>query len=85
MQTAEVARLTTKPDGKAVLEVAGQPVFELNRVGASIWTKLSSGLSVEEINRQIAEEFGAPKERVESDVAKFVEVLRDRLLLYDEN
>jgi len=85
MQTAEVARLTTRSDGRAVLEVAGRAVFELNQVGARIWTKLSSGLSVQEINRQIAAEFGAPKERVESDVAKFVEVLKDRLLIYDEN
>jgi len=57
----------------------------MNRVAVSIWTKLSAGLSIQEITCRIAEEFGVPEERVASDVAKFIEVLKDRLLIYDDN
>jgi len=85
MQVAEVARVADTADGRAVLEVAGQPVFEMNRVAVSIWNKLVVRLSIQEIIGQIAVEFGAPEERVAKDVAKFIEVLKDRLLIYDDN
>ena len=85
LQLAEVARLATTTDGRTILEVAGQPVFGMNLVAASIWTKLAAGLSIHEINSQIAKEFGVPEKRVASDIAKFIEVLKDRLLVYDDN
>ncbi len=85
LQLAEVARLATTTDGRSILEVAGQPVFGMNLVAVSIWTKLAAGFSIQEINSQIAKEFGVPEERVASDVAKFIEVLKDRLLVYDDN
>ncbi len=85
MQLAEVARLATTTDGRTILEVAGQPVFGMNLVAVSIWTKLAAGLSIQEINGQIAKEFGVPEERVANDVAKFIDVLKDRLLVYDDN
>ena len=85
MQLAEVARLSTTADGRTILEVAGQPVFGMNPVAVSIWTKLAAGLSIQEINGQIVKEFGVPEERVARDVAEFIEVLKDRLLVYDDN
>ena len=83
MQVADVARLANTADGRAILEVAGQPVFELNRVAVSIWNMLAARLSTQEIIAQIATEFQAPEERVAKDVAQFIEVLKDRLLIYD--
>ncbi len=85
MQLAELARLSTTTDGRTILEVAGQPVFGMNHVAVSIWTKLVAGLSIQEVNSQVAKEFGVPEERVASDVAKFIEVLKDRLLVYDDD
>jgi len=85
LQLAEVARLSTTTDGRTILEVAGQPVFGMNRVAVSIWMKLAAGLSVQEINGQIAKEFGVPEKRVACDVTKFIEVLKDRLLVYDDS
>ena len=84
LQVAGVARLAATADGRAILEVAGQPVFELNRVAASIWAKLAAGLSIQDINGQIVAEFGAPEERVACDVEKFIEVLKVRLLIYND-
>jgi hypothetical protein len=77
--------LSTATDGKTVLEVAGQPVFGMNHVAVTIWTKLAAGLSIQEVNGQIAKEFGVPEERVACDVAKFIEVLKDRLLVCDDD
>jgi len=57
----------------------------MNPVAVSIWTKLAAGLSIQEINGQIVKEFGVPEERVARDVAEFIEVLKDRLLVYDDN
>jgi len=84
LQIAKVARLAATTEGRTILEIAGQPVFELNRVAASIWTKLAAGLSIKEINSQIVAEFGAPEERVALDVAQFMERLKDQLLIYDD-
>jgi len=85
LQVVGVARLATTADGKTILEVAGQPVFGMNRVAVSIWTKLAAGLSIQDINREIAAEFAAPEERVAQDVAHFLEILKDQLLVYDDN
>ena len=85
MQVAEVAELTGLADGRAILEVAGRPVFELNRVAASIWNKLTARLSIQEIIGQIAVEFDVPEERVAKDIERFIETLKDRLLIYDDD
>ncbi len=85
IQVADVARLTDTADGRTILEVAGQSVFELNRVAVSIWNKLAARLPLQEIIGQIAVEFGAPEERVAKDVTRFIEKLKDRLLIYDDN
>jgi Coenzyme PQQ synthesis protein D (PqqD) len=85
IQVADVARLVDTADGKAILEVAGRAVFELNRVAVSIWNKLAARLSIQEIVSQIALEFKAPEDRVAKDVAQFIELLKDRLLVYDDN
>src|SRR5438128_1592495 len=76
LQVAEVARLSTTTDGGTILEVAGQPVFGMNRVAVSIWTKLAAGLSIQEVTCQIAKEYDVREERVASDIAKFIEVLK---------
>src|SRR5438874_6923288 len=85
MQVSGVAKIATTADGKTVLEVAGRPAFELNRVALSIWTSLEAGQSPEEISSQIASEFKAPGELAARDVTRFIKKLKDNLLVYDEN
>lgn len=85
LRLSGVARLSATADGRTILEVAGQPAFELNRVAVGIWTKLATGLSIQEITGQIAAEFGAPEERAARDVATFIELLKDRFLIYDDS
>ncbi|PYT73660.1 MAG: hypothetical protein DMG39_05865 [Acidobacteria bacterium] len=84
MQVSGVARVAITPDGKAIMEVAGRPAFQLNPVALSIWTKLSAGHSLREISSEIAAEFGAPEEVTAKDVHRFVKQLKEHLLVYDD-
>lgn len=85
MQVSGVARITTSSHGKAIMEVAGRPAFELNPVALSIWAKLVAGHSLQEIGAQVAAEFGAPEEVTKTDVQRFVKQLKDHLLVYDDH
>lgn len=85
MQVSGVARVSATPDGKAVMEVAGRPTFEMNKVATSIWGKLVAGHSPQEISSQIAKEFGVPEELTAKDVARFIDQLKRHLLIYDDN
>jgi Coenzyme PQQ synthesis protein D (PqqD) len=67
-----------------MLEVGGNPLFELNPVAAIIWAKLSDGLSPQEITGQLVVQFGVPEERVTSDVTNFVQLLQRHLLIKDK-
>lgn len=85
MQVSGVARVSATPDGKAVMEVAGRPAFEMNNVAISIWTKLVAGHSPQEISSQIAKEFGVSEELTAKDVGRFIKQLKRHLLVYDDN
>ncbi len=84
MKVSGAALLVSQPGGKATLQVAGRPMFELNPVAALIWENLAVGLPIQEIIRQLASRFNIPEERAASDVAKFIELLAQHLLLVDD-
>ncbi len=83
MQTSIIARSISTPDGKAMLEVAGRPLFQLNSVAADIWTKLSQGLSTQQIISQITIKYSISEERVAGDVNNFIGVLKQNDLVKD--
>ena len=84
MKVSGVAILVSQPGGKATLEVAGRPMFELNPVAALIWENLVVGTAANEIIGQLAGRFNIPEERAASDVTNFVELLTQHLLLVDD-
>ena len=84
MKVSGVARLVSIPDGKARLEVAGRPMFELNSVAAVIWQNLEAGLSNQEIISQLVKQFNVSEQRAAYDVTKFVRLLTDHLLVFDD-
>lgn len=84
MNVSGVAFLVSQPDGKATLEVAGRPVFELNPVAALIWENLAVGLPTPEIIAQLARRYNIPEERAASDVTNFIKLLTQYLLLIDD-
>jgi len=84
MKASMVVRAVPASNGKTRLEVAGIPSFELNPMATTIWAKLAEGLSTQEIIDHLVGQFGAPKERISSDVANFIEVLKENLLISDD-
>jgi hypothetical protein len=84
MKVSGAALLVSQPDGKATLEVAGRPMFELNPAAALICKNLAVGLPIQEIIGQLAGRFNIPEERAASDVSKFIELLKRHLLLVDD-
>ncbi len=50
-------------------------VYELNTIGYEIVKSISQGKELEEIIEQIAESYKVPRETVEKDVQKFLEML----------
>jgi hypothetical protein len=84
MKVSGVARLVSTSAGKAQLEVAGRPMFELNPVAAFIWQQLASNLSADMIVLQLVALFGASQEQAKRDVMTFIEILKKHWLVYDD-
>jgi predicted FMN-binding regulatory protein PaiB len=59
-------------------------MFELNPVAAFIWQQLASNLSAEMIVVRLVASFGASQEQAKRDVANFIQVLKQRYLVYDD-
>jgi len=84
MKVSGVALLVSQSGGKAVLEVAGRPMFELNCVATLIWEKLAVGFSTQEIISHLVTQFNIPEERAANDIRCFIQLLREHLLLSDD-
>ncbi len=83
MRIASSAKAMTAADGTTVLDVAGRPLVQLNSIAAAMWTKLTEGLSIEEMTGPIALQFNLPEERVARVLCGFVEMLKDHDLVKD--
>ena len=84
MRVSSVARLVSGSAGKAQLEVAGRPMFELNPVAAFIWQQLASNVSAEMTAVHLVVLFGASQEQAKRDVTNFIEILKKHWLVYDD-
>src|ERR1041384_2688878 len=84
MQISTIARAVPSADGKALLEVAGRPLFQLNTVSIAIWTKLTEGFSQDQIITELTRQFKVPVERLTDDVNSFVETLKQNDLVKED-
>ena len=84
IKVSGVARLVSGSAGKARLEVAGLPMFELNPVAAFIWQQLASNFSADMIVGQLVALFGASQEQAKRDVTNFIEILKRHWLVRDD-
>jgi hypothetical protein len=84
MKVSGAARLVSSSAGKAQLEVAGRPMFDLNPVAAFIWQQLASNVPAELIIGQLRPLFGVSHEQAKRDVANFIEILKKHWLVYDD-
>ena len=84
MRVSGAARFVSGPTGKAQLEVAGRPMFQLNTVAAFIWQQLASNSSPDMIVAQLGASFGASEEQARNDVTNFIDTLKKHWLVCDE-
>jgi Coenzyme PQQ synthesis protein D (PqqD) len=68
-------------DGAAILDIERGLISTLNPTGAYVWQGLQRGESLETIIANLARESGEEFLMVERDVRKFVEDLKQKLLL----
>lgn len=69
------------------IEQSGQPYhppLTMNELGAEIWTMLSRGESTEQIIESLTREYEQPRERVNEDVALFVQTLKEQGILKEQ-
>jgi len=62
-------------DGAILMDMATGDCFELNRIGAEIWSRLGRGESPSQLVANVAASYGLPAATVESDVRTLLEEL----------
>jgi coenzyme PQQ synthesis protein D (PqqD) len=69
-------------DGESVLlNLESGIYFGLDDVGTRIWQLLAEGRPIHDVRAQLAEEFDAPVEALDRDLAGFIEQLRAKGLV----
>lgn len=74
-------RVSTHSDGAVILDIREGQVFSTNKVGARILAFIGESTTLKEIADRITTEFGAPQERVQTDLSDFVDSLIRRGLV----
>ena len=68
-------------DGVVLVDLETNRIYELNRTAGRTWTLLGEGLSLDEIEARVAEEFSVDRETVKAELEALVEELLDQQLL----
>ena len=68
-------------DGVILMDMASGDCFELNRIGAEIWSRVGSGESPTQLVASVAASYGLPAAAVESDVRNLLDELTRNGLL----
>jgi coenzyme PQQ synthesis protein D (PqqD) len=63
------------PDGAVLIDSATGECFELNRIGARVWERLSRGEDLARITDSLAAEFALERAVISSDVTRLFEDL----------
>jgi hypothetical protein len=61
----------TLPDRVVLLDPESGACFELNRVGAEVWTRLDGTSTLEELCHQLQPRFAVAPENLRADVSRF--------------
>ena len=68
-------------DGVVLVDLETNRIYELNRTAGRTWTLLAEGLSLDEIETRVAEEFSVDRQTVRAEMEALVEELLDQQLL----
>ncbi len=82
LPAAAGVRAVVQPEGLVLLHVGNGMFYRANHVGASIWQRLAAGSCVDEVVRQVAQEFDQPAANITPDVIEFIEALVDQGFLH---
>jgi hypothetical protein len=81
---AEAVRSTHSQDGAIVLDIRQGQMFNLNFVGSRIVELLRSGSTESQIVDEISREFGVGRDTAEVDVREFLDALKERKLIQEQ-
>lgn len=84
LQVSHSVRSTDTQDGVVLLDVHGGMCFPLDQVGTLIWKRLEQRLAIDDIAQEIANTYRIPFELASADTREFVQELRAKHLLLDE-
>jgi hypothetical protein len=68
-------------DGAVLLDLREGRYYSLNAVGGRIWTRLATGWSLSQIERDLSEAFAVPIQIASRDVSAFIADLKGKCLL----
>ena len=69
------------PTGKMALQYSG--VFVITEIGAEIWEMLQTGMDIPAITAALLETYDVEKEVLVRDINDFLQMLREKGLLWD--
>jgi hypothetical protein len=83
-RVSNTVRTTHNQDGAIVLDVRQGQMFTVNLVGSRILELLKSGSTESAIVDEMGREFGARRELAENDVREFLQSLKKRQLVEEQ-
>jgi hypothetical protein len=75
-RVCDTVRSTHNQDGAILLDIRQGQIFNVNFVGSRILELLKNGSTESAISDQISREFGVGRELAESDLRKFLQILK---------
>ncbi|MQL56531.1 pyrroloquinoline quinone biosynthesis peptide chaperone PqqD [Acidianus ambivalens] len=76
-------KLRKEKNGTVLFDIENEKVYVLNSTAEEIINKIKEGKSLEEIIKELKEEYQDPENKIEDDVRKFIDNLREAGILVD--
>lgn len=68
-----------------LVQLETNQIFELNRTGARLWELIREGKSLEELRTIIRSEFRVEAERLDREIDRLLQELKDQHLVVDDD
>jgi PqqD family protein of HPr-rel-A system len=76
-------KLRKEKNGTVLFDIENEKVYVLNSTAEEIINKIKEGKLLEEIIKELKEEYQDPENKIEDDVRKFIDNLREAGILVD--
>ena len=68
-----------------LIDTREMELFRLNEVGSAVWDTLDGQKKIEDILRELENQFDAPSKQIRKEVLGFIKKLSDRELIVEKN